>query len=399
MSARFRVQVNILESGERLPILIEASTAIPVPLPNRWVLWNRRQRVSYNTIQRELRTLAHVIEWAEEQSIDLKARFKSGNGLSDRETESLNAYLRRDFTHGQAVSLLYVDPLTHATRLDTVKAYVTWLMETAMRRMDVRDSRFDRVREKRDLTVKQLDALKARGRVRGRMGLSTTLRNRLLDVIRPDSPENPFQPSTRRRNYVMILLYLLFGFRRAELLVLTLRDVDLSGLSPVIRLRRVRDRLLDKRKEEPRVKTRGRDVPLTPAFAREVQQYIDTERRRGVGAKKTPFLFLAFDTGQPLTLRAVNHMFERIVAVHPEFNGVLTTHVLRHTFNDAFSDIAKRTGLTPQQEKQIRNYVCGWGTQSDQGNDYNLRHIRDESNRLLAAMQSQLFSVLDDVPM
>src|SRR5271167_3384956 len=51
-------------------------------------------------------------------------------------------------------------------------------------------------------------------------GLDQTALERLREVIRPDHPENPWQPDVQYRNGLMVLTLWALGIRRGELLAL-----------------------------------------------------------------------------------------------------------------------------------------------------------------------------------
>ena len=77
-------------------------------------------------------------------------------------------------------------------------------------------------------------------------------------------------------------------------------------------------------------------LPLAANMAELLETLITEDRKAVPGAKKTPFVFLARD-GSPLATRSVEDMTKRIRRAFPEFER-LTIHVLRHDWNDRFSD-------------------------------------------------------------
>jgi hypothetical protein len=70
----------------------------------------------------------------------------------------------------------------------------------------------------------------------------------------------------------------------------------------------------------------------------------------------------------------------------PEFEG-LTIHVLRHDWNDRFSDLAREKGWSEEKETQHRNYLQGWTKTSKQGLSYTRRSTREEA--INAALELQ----------
>ena len=55
----------VLESGERLPCLVDRTTWIPVRVGTRWAVRYRRYRVQSSTLESNLRVLGRIYEWAD----------------------------------------------------------------------------------------------------------------------------------------------------------------------------------------------------------------------------------------------------------------------------------------------------------------------------------------------
>jgi hypothetical protein len=62
------------------------------------MLFLRRPQVQAGTLADEMRTVAHVHEWAARRGIDLDERFRSGNGLRPDEANALYQNLRYERT-------------------------------------------------------------------------------------------------------------------------------------------------------------------------------------------------------------------------------------------------------------------------------------------------------------
>ena len=91
----FTVLNVVLESGERLPCLVESATWIPVRVATRWAVRYRRYRVQASTLANNLRVLARVYLWAREcAGYDLDNHLTQGQTLRNREIESLVSTLR-----------------------------------------------------------------------------------------------------------------------------------------------------------------------------------------------------------------------------------------------------------------------------------------------------------------
>ena len=128
----FHVRVCRLADGERLPLVV-SDDGLPVPQPNQWALTVRRPRVQANTLIDDLRTIAHLYDWAQRRSIVLQDRFQTGNGLQPSELRSLFQNLRYMRPTGRALpnrrlldatELRTVTQSTHAARVAIARDYI-----------------------------------------------------------------------------------------------------------------------------------------------------------------------------------------------------------------------------------------------------------------------------------
>jgi site-specific recombinase XerD len=392
----YRVKTIICKNGERLPLLISSTTGLPVRFPNRWVLISRRTNNQTSTLERELRTIGFLYTWAEQANINLDDRLATGNGLTAEEINPcLYDWMRKDFTQSRILKKLSVTSNTHRSRLETIREYLLWRLDETLSRMDVGDSRFDRIQTKRDLIKKQLERDLPSHRLNRRIGLEAELRQYFLKIIQPQHPENPWRKQVRQRNYLLCLLYLTFGLRRAEALKIYLSDVHLNGERPTLTVKRKPDDAIDPRVHEPKVKTLGRIIPLEHTMVRLLNEYILKHRNKIPNAKKSPFLFLSSSTGKPLSSVAINNIIWQITKKHPSFEGVLSPHILRHSYNDLLSEIAEKNNIPEHDAREIRNYLCGWARSSEQGNNYRQRYIKQKSFELSLKHQEYILSQED----
>lgn len=399
--ALYRVRVCRMTDGERLPLVVDRR-GLPVPLANQWSLFIRRPRLQFNSLAEELRTVAHVYDWAYRRRIELDTRLESGNSLQPTEISALYQNLRyvRPFGRESAARRLTdvrsaqtVSGKVHAVRVATAREFLLWALERTLYRLDVADLRVPAIRDRcehlRRLAKEYLRGSSDAGP--SRVGLAAEERSRLLKVIDPNNNRNPFTRTVRFRNYVLILLMLTFGFRRGETLKLYVGDVNVKGRRPSLRVVRRPGDANDPRAIEPAVKTLGREVPLSAEMAKLLDIYIQHHRPHFPGVGESPFLFFSED-GQPLSLRMVNAVLEQISRRFPEFQGVLSPHVLRHTYNDMLTENARESGIEGEAFKQAQNYLNGWQLTSDQGAAYSRRAIEEQARNISLAHQRSLFA-------
>ena len=237
-------------------------------------------------------------------------------------------------------------------------------------------------------------ALDASRSTSAREGLSAAEAERLKEVIRPDSPDNPWLPEVRRRNGLVVLLLWATGIRRGELLALEASDFTPKPNGAKLRIFRRPDNPRDRRARQPAVKTLGRDITVHDGLATLLQEYILEDRRKLPGARKHPFLFVSSADGAPLSLSGVNKLFRVLQAVDG-LPGDLSPHVLRHTWNDDFSaqsDLANphRTDVERTQEERNRAYLMGWSMKSTMPGLYSRRWIRETANQHLLKQQAAI---------
>jgi len=237
----------------------------------------------------------------------------------------------------------------------------------------------------------QVPSVSKRAKLGAREGLSKEDQDRVLNVVHPDSPDNPWERGfVRYRNWLIVVLLLATGMRRGELLGIQIGDLDQR--QPKVRIIRRADAIEDPRRIQPNTKTNDREVELRPAIMRAVWDYIRHHRQKIKAARKYPQLIVA-DDGQPLSLKSIDKIFAQLREACPGLPVRLTSHVMRHTWNERFSEQAELLGLTDAVEEKARNEQQGWADDSKSSKDYTRRHASRKGRELSLKLQEQL-----DVP-
>ncbi|KDP85760.1 tyrosine-based site-specific recombinase CMGI-7 [Cupriavidus sp. SK-3] len=389
MHARFHVVIVRHPDGERLPILLDARRQ-PIDWINEYSIKRLRPRLSANSLLKALQILGMLWAWAARQSFCLQERLSTGEGLSPDEIVSqLYPWLRRDFQARAKVRKLVVAPSTVLQRLQVISRFVIWHLEAAMARWpagspELRDMR------RRLKCIEHAFATAGRARPEAPQharALSTEQVQRLLLVCRPGHDENPWKPPYQERNYLIVLMLLLLGLRRGELLKLKVGDCMLSRSIPEIRIERSPDDEWDSRRDEPQVKTASRQLPCDRSLATRLNAYICQIRRNIGGADKTPFLFLS-RSGSPMSLARVNGVLNQIGVVHEEFAD-LHPHCLRSTCATSFRAQGLSNGLDEDRVEKHMMYFFGWRS-SDSLRPYIADAIRRESCEFSLGYQATL---------
>ena len=408
-SNSFGVRTCVLADGQRIPLLVDHRTALPVEATTRFTLVKRWQvGSSSGTAANELRSVALLMSWAQRLGIDVEARIESGACFSSAELEALVDALRerQREQNGARKNVAFVGLDREARkiaraelrcpvvgneawyqRIKYVQGDLRWRMDDAISRVATEDDRFFRIRQRLDEVDRKLESLLPSTVERHREGLGPELRNHFLQIIDPANPENPFQKPNRFRNYVLLRLIFETGCRLSEALVLYTTDYHPDARRPTLVIRRRPHNPLDPRVDLPLVKTRPRALPLATNLAELLETLITGDRKSVLGAKKSPFVFLARD-GTPLARRSVEDLPKMIRRAFPEFER-LTIHVLRHDWNDRFSDLAREKGWSEEKETQHRNYLQGWSKTSKQGLNYTRRSTREEAMNAAFELQQR----------
>ncbi len=404
----------VMGKGERIPLLLKED-GIPLFLPTAWLTVMRRAAYpSANTLQANCYALKFLYMWAADQGIDIEERMLSGQFLQQHEIgnladaasrplENFEGKQPKSISSRRVVSLERVRmALPHApkpvasetktNRLRTVAQYLRWLGDRGINDIDLTEA--DKRRKRLgDMSANLLIIVppsKGRNVVGHREAPSPTEMDRLLAVLEPASPDNPWRDvGLRMRNRLLVHMIYGLGIRRGETLGIKITDhIDWRGNR--ILIARNADDPEDPRARQPLVKTRDRFLPVKDKLMDMMREYVTYIRAKIPGAKRHQFLFVSHQTGKPLSDEGLNKVFrtlrERVVWV-PEN---LTPHLLRHGWNDAFSRLIDNRKIDPVREAQMRSEMMGWSPTSGMAATYNKRKIREDAERISLAHQRKL---------
>jgi integrase len=178
------------------------------------------------------------------------------------------------------------------------------------------------------------------------------------------------------------------GLRRGELLNVRVDDIDFRrGVVTVVRRQDAAD---DPRRNQPSVKTRGRDLPLSSGLLDTTRRYI-LDFRTGLPLARTHgYLLVASGTGAPLSMPAVAKVFSVLRFKVPTLPPDLSPHVLRHTWNARFSEEMDKNKVPEETERKARSYLMGWSETSGTAATYTRRHIREKARRVSLDLQVKM---------
>lgn len=428
MDQKYRVKTIVTNSGERLPILLGLN-GLPMFEPTVFSLSEVRSRNrASNTIYSYLRSVMVLLLFLDIRKINLDERLKVGQLLSLWEIEelvaicklpvesihpmldeiqsisqkvassvvSLERLRKRSYVGGETS----IDGSSAATRLRNIRDYLKWLCLASISKHGVNISLRLSLESSIQHTSNAIEARLPSGafkhsRVGQREGLEPEVVSKILKMINPRSEENPWSDEhSKCRNELIILWLLNCGLRRGELLNIRIRDLNFREATAVVARRA--DDPKDPRTNQPKVKTRGREVPLSSGLIDKTNAYIMNERSKIHGARKHDFLFVASDTGIPLSIPSLNKMMCVLSRSLPELDSKVFPHIFRHTWNDKFSEEMDKNKVGEDAEKKARSYLMGWSETSGTAATYTRRHIRKKAQAASLQLQRNILESSHD---
>lgn len=414
-------------NGERISVL-QVVNGLPVHEVTLYLNKYRIKGRAANTIHGVCRALALLYRLLDKAGINLLSRLGEGKFLTFRELEGIASAVQ--------YSMADLDDDDDALEDDTIpaKSNVISIARIGFRHQNVEEDEIEpvdvayqaiRIRYIADFlryisdyvgatldddakqhrlaseTKQRLAAFEAhipqvsnRAKLGAREGLSVEEQNQLLEVIHPDSPQNPWgRKLTRMRNWLIIVLLLGGGMRQGELRGLQIGDLRPNQAKLLI-IRRA-DAKNDLRIAQPVAKTSDREIELSPSIMRALWSYINNERHSIKAARSIPQVFVS-DEGDAISESSINKIFRQVRAACPGLPDDLTSHVMRHTWNERFSEQADVMGLPDAVEEKARNNQQGWSENSKSAATYTRRHTARKGREMSLKLQETLDAKLGD---
>ncbi|CAH8208247.1 site-specific integrase [Vibrio aestuarianus] len=403
-----RIQMS---SGESYSILF-GKDGMPLPYQNLFVTFNyRNYSVASETSYAAFEHLRFLEEICEFLKIDLIERCKAGDFLDKKDFENLRKCskfkvesFREQVAKQQSINVVQfnpernkletaraifvkdedgdISPHTAYNRLTTFAQYIGWLEEQLFPSKES-NAEFE-LKKMRPAKFGTSDEHLDWGEW---SSLSKAEVIRVLDVVRPDSDENPWKSeSVKYRNQLIVNMYDGLGCRRGELLKIRVKTNDhksdirkRADNGTYVALIRSEVDKGDKRKVRPEGKTLGRYVPMDSRLGEMYENYLIYHRPNATGSEYIEYLFVTHNNktkqNNALSLSQVNKIFRDIskvvgFRVHP--------HAHRHAWNDRFSDNANKRiaekKTTEAKSESDRQKLQGWSENSKMAQHYSKRH-------------------------
>jgi integrase len=285
---------------------------------------------------------------------------------------------------------------TQYVRLSVAADYLMWLGRQYFDHLQIEPpelkSMVEAIRAKRP-------SFKGRNQGLVDRALSVTELELLLSVIKVDAFINPFDPSVRSRNRLMILMAYELGIRGGELLNIRIEDINFAQNTLLI-IRRA-DQADDPRLRQPLVKTLDRELVLSDWLVAEIHRYVLGDRREVPNAKKTSYLFVTCKAGptcgQALSISSYNKMWATLQQ-SSLFLRQVTGHRLRHSWNSRFSETMdiERPPVSEAKQEAMRSQLMGWKFGSGTASRYNRRFIVEKARKASLDLQRSARKGSDD---
>jgi integrase len=402
-----------------MPFLLNTN-GIPLFDPTVFMLTElRTKNLAAKSIENALRSLLVFHIFLDRQGVDLKQRLISGKLLEAGEIAALARDCRKPVsalrstaevpsprhinTHILSIERFRASPhvggttqintSSAATRLRHIRAYLSWMGHTQL----LLDKTPPTLRDGLGATLKTVEELidahmpkDHRTRSPKRQGLLGKVVLRICEIMDPSNPLNPWEDEhCQHRNRLILDWLLVLGLRRGELLGIRIRDISFTANTIIIPRRADDDN--DPRKDQPNAKTLARILCVIPDLIERTDIYILKHRSQIEGARKHDFLFVASDSGMPLSSQAVNKLFSVLRNKFPELPQSVMPHVWRHTWNDLFSKQMKANNIPQAMQEKIRAYLMGWSPTSKTASTYNDQFIKAEALAASLKLQQRLF--------
>lgn len=220
--------------------------------------------------------------------------------------------------------------------------------------------------------------------------------DRLCECILPHSPNNPFSFIARHRNYLIVQLTIETGLRRGAVAKLKLSDIVSEWHNPRIRVTRTPNDPCDPRINKPSQKTKAHTSPVSQETMKNLLEYIEVIRPIYTKNESHEFVFVTEkgkSKGLPLTITGFDYVF-KILSKNLGFH--LTSHMLRHKWNERFSENAEKIGIVGDHREDIRKNAMGWNENSSMGMVYNQKNLAIKAQLIQQSIQREQFKVEGD---
>lgn len=405
---RYRVIEQVVNAARR-KLLVQGH--IPLYYPNLYVTFELSGK-ALETTKKYLEHLAVFEDFLAFSSIDLISRLErrpQSQYLTDTE---ISRFVSDAGFNKVTLAKKYAGTRLHPTayeqvgkvhakqRIEAVRDYLAFLYDKLGDHL-TRDEAVEDVKRRFNRKIKAASPGWKKTRIDEMKGLTASERSRLLEVMHPESSDNPFaDEAIKLRNYIILLLGLDLGLRRSEMLLI--KTSDIQWQSRQLSVVNLEDESIDPRKVAPQFKTHERKMIMGDEVYEAISQYESKYRYRkshkGLSqAKKHPFLLVSHrrNEGQPMSIKALDGVLPRVGKVAPELAHI-HPHLLRHdavyTMLESMREELEK--LTPEdrttQVQKTLTWMFGWSPESNMPGLYGAKYWKEEADKAMKKRSDRL---------
>ena len=237
MSEHFNVVEVRYDTGEHLPVLVAPDGSVPL-LPAIYATSICRPKDSSSTIKIKLSALKHLYEWAKICGVDLETCFENREFLTPVEIDSLIYACKLHFKYMASVlrvafrsndkrsvvslnrrqEMKTVNSATQYSRLRHIYNYLDWVSLESVKKLDPSRSAYEEALSYKNNMLSWLENRTPKATVvygcslTPPKGFDFNVQQRIMEVIEPDHPENPWKNEfVKIRNQLYITICLGLG--------------------------------------------------------------------------------------------------------------------------------------------------------------------------------------------
>lgn len=377
---------------------------IPVYYPNLYATFELSGK-ALETTKKYLEHFAVFEDFLAFSSIDLISRIEQRPKSKYLTDSEISRFVSDVGFHKETLAKKYAGMRLHPTayklvgkvhakqRLEAVRDYLIFLYDK-LGDHSTRHDAVDDVRKRFNRKIKAASPGWKKTRIDELKGLTNRERDRLLEVMHPESAENPFAgEALKLRNYIILLLGLDMGVRRSEMLLIKTSDIHWHNRQ--LAVVNLEDESMDLRKVAPQFKTHERMLVMTDDLYEAINEYESkyrrTKPRKGSSqARKHPFLLVSHrkNEGEAMSIKALDGVFPRVGKVAPELAHI-HPHILRHdsvyTMLESMREELEK--LTPEdrttQVQKTLTWMFGWSPESDMPSLYGAKFWHEEADKAM----------------
>ncbi|WP_420390528.1 site-specific integrase [Marinobacter sp.] len=397
----YRVIEQVVNAARR-KLLVQ--DFIPVYYPNLYVTFELSGK-ALETTKKYLEHLAIFEDFLAFSSIDLISRLEQRPKSKYLTDSEISRFVSDAGFSKETLAKKYAGMRLHPTayisvgkvhakqRIEAVRDYLIFLYGKLGDHLTQHEA-VDDVQRRFNRKIKAASPGWKKKRIDEMKGLTTQERTRLLEIMHPDSAENPFSDQAiKLRNYIILLLGLDMGLRRSEMLLIKICDIRWH--SRQLQVVCLEDESIDPRTTAPQFKTHERELVMPDDLYEAIGEYESKYRYRkppkgSSQARKHPFLLVAHrrNEGKPMTIKALDGVLPRVGEVAPELAHI-HLHVLRHdaVYTMLESMRVELNVLTPEdrttQVQKTLTWMFGWSDESNMPGLYGAKFWKEEADKAI----------------